>query len=74
MTVDESTADDGAIHDLWRHVDGERVEAVRAILTRLEVNRGRFTPDDRRDAFDLAHDRDWPVLAELPVVVAALLS
>lgn len=75
LELDESTADDGAIHDLWRtRIDPARVEVVRAILARLVIHRGAFDDDDRAAAGELAGDAAWPLLGRLPIVVEALAS
>lgn len=59
--ADESAADDGALHELFRNEPIERTVAILATLRRLSAVRGTPTPDQRVEAASLASDPIFPL-------------
>lgn len=65
--ADESEADDGALHTLFRTVPIERILLVLALLRYLANVRGPIPASVRARAQELADQPGWP-LGEHPIV------
>lgn len=66
MALDESEADDGALHTLFQ-LPRERVLLVLLLLRYLSRVRGVVTATQRAIAQELADDPSWP-LGDHPIV------